>query len=218
MVQVNVMDKENQPMELEPVAEQQVSDLATLRVISDPLRTRLLDLLRAQPQTVKELAASTNMQPKKLYYHINLMEQHALIRVVETRIVSGIIEKRYRATAYLFVFDKSVFASGATTAEGLSESEALLFDTTRTELSQSLLDGVAVAGSDAPMSRQRVMSWQLNRMTEDQANSFYAKLQSVLQEFTMYEQSSGDHEAQGYRLFVTLYPVRRYPTGPERDS
>src|SRR5436305_5533764 len=123
------MTKENQPEDFEPAKELTVTSLETLRVISDALRSRILDLLRAEAQTVKQLAATLNLPPKKLYYHINLMEQHGLIRVVGTRIVSGIIEKTYRATAYLFWFDKEVFALDPTSGESaLPPGIALLFE------------------------------------------------------------------------------------------
>src|SRR5690242_5492835 len=105
------MTKENQPETCEPVESIVVTNLETLKVVSDGLRSRIVDLLRAEPQTVKQLAATLNLPPKKLYYHINLLEQHELIRVIGTRIVSGIIEKTYRATAYLFLFEREVFAS-----------------------------------------------------------------------------------------------------------
>ena len=35
-----------------------------------------------QPTTVKAIAADLNMPPSKLYYHVNMMEKHGLIRVV----------------------------------------------------------------------------------------------------------------------------------------
>src|SRR5262252_9481402 len=111
------MTKEIQQKQLEPEKEIVVTDLETLKILSDALRARILDLLRAEPLTVKQLAARLGRPPKKLYYHINLMEQHGLIRVVNTRLISGIVEKTYRATAYLFLFEKEVFASAAASGE-----------------------------------------------------------------------------------------------------
>ena len=72
-----------------------IEDLATLRLLSDPLRLRLIEELGVQPTTVKALARAMGMKPNRLYYHVNLLEQHGLVRVTQTRIVSGIVERTY---------------------------------------------------------------------------------------------------------------------------
>ena len=62
----------------------------TLRLIADPLRLRLLELLRREPRTVTELAELLEMPRTNLYYHIGLLEKHDLVQVAESRVVSGI--------------------------------------------------------------------------------------------------------------------------------
>lgn len=89
-----------------PAETLQIDDLETLKVVADPRRKQLIDLLRQDAATVKELAATLHVSPKSLYYHVNLLQKHGLIRVVDTRLVSGITEKRYRTTAYLFLFNE----------------------------------------------------------------------------------------------------------------
>src|SRR6476659_4447233 len=89
-----------------------VKDLETLKVISDTTRIRILEMLVEKACTVKELARVLNLTPTKLYYHINLLEEHGLIRVVGTRIVSGIIEKQYRVLAYSIDIDRALLNLG----------------------------------------------------------------------------------------------------------
>src|SRR5215472_3478772 len=86
-----------------------ISDLETLKVVTDPLRLNLVNLLRGEPRTAKELAKILHLSQTKLYYHIGLLEQHGLIRVVGTRLVSGILEKQYQATAYKLSVDRRLF-------------------------------------------------------------------------------------------------------------
>ena len=81
-----------------------VTDLETIKIISDPLRVQILEHIglasdMGQLITVKEIAEALDIPPTKLYYHINLLEKHDLIRVPETRVVSGIIEKLYQIRA-----------------------------------------------------------------------------------------------------------------------
>ncbi len=105
-----------EPFEVEK--EYLVTSLETLKVMADPIRLHILEHLVAKPMTVKELAKRLGTTPTKLYYHINLMEEHGLIKVVSQRIVSGIVEKQYRTRAKSFDVDKSLLALGGNQAGG----------------------------------------------------------------------------------------------------
>lgn len=77
----------------------EVTDLEQLRVMSDPLRMRILHSLFGQPMTVKQVADQLELPATKLYYHVGELERIGLVKVVETRVKSGIIEKYYRTVA-----------------------------------------------------------------------------------------------------------------------
>lgn len=72
-----------------------IRDLATLKVIAEPLHTQIYGALVQEPLTIKQVGERLGIIPTKLYYHFNLMEGAGLIRVVETRSVNSIIEKLY---------------------------------------------------------------------------------------------------------------------------
>jgi transposase-like protein len=63
------------------------------------LRLKVLRVLIEQPSTIREVARELNIPPNRLYYHFSLLEQCGAIRVVETRLIAGILENRYRAVA-----------------------------------------------------------------------------------------------------------------------
>ena len=205
------MNNLNQPSEFEPTQSILITDLETLKVVSDALRSRLLDLLRAQPYTVKQLASTLALPPKKLYYHINLLEQHGLIRVVATRVVSGIIEKTYRATAYLFLFEKEVFAASNTDENGLPLGTALVFEATKNQLAQSVTDKLVDLENETSYQHRLLAAWNMQQMTPAQAEVFYAKFNTLIEEFQTLEQVVATEETQAHRLFLTLFPVRWHP-------
>jgi hypothetical protein len=146
------------------------------------------------------------------------MEQHGLIRVVQTRIVSGILEKTYRATAYLFLFDDEVFASAPNEPGSLPPGMALLFDTTKTQLDQSLENKLVDLGDDAPIEQRLLLTWELSRMTPEKAAAFYARLQALLDEFDAMKLDQANAEGQAFRLFCSLFPVRRYQGGQTNQA
>jgi DNA-binding transcriptional ArsR family regulator len=215
----NMIDKTETSEKFEPARELHIGKLETLKIVSDALRARLLDLLRAQEQTVKQLAAAVNLPPKKLYYHISLMEQHGLIRTVATRVVSGIIEKSYRATAYLFLFDQEIFTARGSNGElPPLPALALTFATTQHQLEQSVDEGIVDLSENALVYRSLLSAWCMNRLSHQQATAFYTRMRQLLDEFNQGQPATDEaavarenaDEFQDYRLFVTLFPVRAY--------
>jgi DNA-binding transcriptional ArsR family regulator len=93
MAEENQTSKTNQTEKFpKPQGAFTISDLETLKVMTDPLRLKIIDLLLEQPRNVKFLASALNISSTKLYYHINMLEEKGILKVVSTRIVSGIIE------------------------------------------------------------------------------------------------------------------------------
>ena len=104
-----------------------ITDLETLKVISDPFRIDLIRMIHeanmeGRFSTVKEISETLDLPPTKLYYHINLLEKHGLIVVGDTKVVSGIIEKQYQIVADDITIAPEVLSTSET-----SEDEKLEF-------------------------------------------------------------------------------------------
>lgn len=79
-----------------------IEDVATLRALAEPTRLAILSALLKPPwpkiMSVKDLATELGMSPTRLYRHVRQLEEARLVKVAETRIVSGILEQRYQAS------------------------------------------------------------------------------------------------------------------------
>ena len=79
-----------------------IDDPKTIKVLSDPLRIRILRVLgegahtRPRVWTVKQLAEAIGVPPGKLYWHMKQLLAVDMIQVAEVAVVGGIIEQRYR--------------------------------------------------------------------------------------------------------------------------
>src|SRR3954468_24732577 len=96
-----------------PVAERVVSDVETLKAISDPVRLRILETMIAEPHapwTVKRLANALGSAPTRLYHHIKVLEDRDLITVAGTRVVQGIIETSYRPAQLSLRLDRALLS------------------------------------------------------------------------------------------------------------
>lgn len=72
------------------------------KVISNPLRSRMIALLYEQPMTPKQTADSLGRNPGTVYYHIQQLVKHDILEVESIRTEKGIVEKFYRAKAISF--------------------------------------------------------------------------------------------------------------------
>lgn len=124
------------------VEEREVTDLETLRVLADPLRLSIIgafpsDAARRRPMSVKEIAERIDEGQTKLYRHVKKLEDAGLIYVAETRVVSGIIEKRYLPAQKRLVFSGSLLGQQAEPDDFTDTFEALMDavrDRLRTEI------------------------------------------------------------------------------------
>jgi DNA-binding transcriptional ArsR family regulator len=82
----------------------EIDSVEELRALADPVRLAILSALDTRVpdgelpvMSVKELAQRLGEPQTKLYRHVKQLEAAGLIEVAATRMVSGILEQRYRA-------------------------------------------------------------------------------------------------------------------------
>jgi DNA-binding transcriptional ArsR family regulator len=182
----------------------EISDVATLRAVADPLRMRLLGLLESGDRTVKELAVSLGVRPNRLYYHVRLLEEHGLIKVASTRMVSGIVEKRYQLAARRIAVSKELAKAAGNQAVGQMASSVL--DELRREFVASIEDG-----DPAQSDRPRRLSGHRLRLTGE-AGKFLSRLDDLIADYEVEAGTAVDADADSV-LMVALYPQR--PDQPE---
>jgi len=191
----------------EPDPQLIISTLETLRVFADPLRQQILDCVRDEARTVKQIAALLKRQPTKLYYHINLLEEHKLIRVTETRIVSGIIEKHYRAAARRFEIRRALLLPGADDedAERLDTALDAILNPIRDEIHRAVSQQIIDNHDDAPAHRKLLLRRAVACLSDAQAAEFYARLEALIAEF----EGLGSPDAGGHahRLLIGYFPM-----------
>jgi DNA-binding transcriptional ArsR family regulator len=199
-----------------PIPEYVVNDLDTLRVLADPLRIQIIELVTHEPRTFNKIAAVLDMPPTKLYYHVKLLEERMLIRVVDTHIVSGIVEKQYQAAALSYHVNKALFSPTSPSGlEGLDLMLHGLFEDTRTDIEESVaggaIDVTASEDNDNPINRTLMIARNTLHLMPEQAEEFYRRLRALIREYLSEDEKLSGTE-QTYGLLVTLYPTTRPAT------
>jgi len=186
----------------EPDPERLVSDVETLKAISDPLRLRILEAMVTRPGdawSVKELAATLSVPQTRLYHHIELLAERDLIRAAEQRVVSGIIETRYRLAALSLRLDPGLMGAGGAGESAAREMLVTVFDETRRDLELVLADPTA---GDQQRPDRPLVNRGAARLTPAQAAELRARLQGLMAE---YDSQSDDPSASTYRMLVAMY-------------
>ena len=204
---------------LAPLAERVISDVETLKALSDPVRLRILETMVQAPDddwTVKRIAAALEVGPTKLYHHIGILEERGFIRPAGTRVVSGIIETRYRIAQLSVRLDRALLAGGETdeAAAAIEEMLGTIFETARQDVGSALRSG-AMSLDSAERPSRGILRQDLTRLSPARAAELRARLTALLNEFET--DATGDEAADAtpYGLLVALYPVtdtRQEPT------
>ncbi|WP_078394081.1 ArsR/SmtB family transcription factor [Shouchella patagoniensis] len=77
-------------------------NLKQQKVISDPLRTQIIQLLDEKPMTPKQTADRLNKNPGTIYYHIQQLFKHDILEIDHVSTNKGIVEKYYKSKATFF--------------------------------------------------------------------------------------------------------------------
>jgi DNA-binding transcriptional ArsR family regulator len=73
-----------------------------LKAFTDPLRLRVLNILRQRAATNQQVADALGEPHAKVLYHVRILLDAGLIQLVDQQIKGGNVEKYYRAIANLF--------------------------------------------------------------------------------------------------------------------
>jgi predicted ArsR family transcriptional regulator len=187
----------------EAAVEMVLTDVEQLKVIGDPFRIQMIEAMAEDPErgwTAKELAAQLEVKQTKLYHHLALLEQHGFIAVAETRIVSGILEKRYRATAHGYRVDHALL-TGTGSQTAMSGALDAIFTKARHEILEAMASGAIPADPQDP-KRKRMGLWASHARLSPKSVKRVMRLVEQLTAIDTDEDADGDE----YGLLLGFYP------------
>jgi len=200
--------------DFEPAQQMTIANLETLKVAADPTRLRILEILAEKPLTVKQVARKLDTTPTKLYYHINLLEQHGLITVTASRVVSDIIEKQYRTSAHRLRVSRELLtlSDEEQPAEGVSGLLTAIFETTRDDVLRGIRQGLIHLDQDNEADRNTMLMRTVSRLTPERYHEFYERLKALMIEYDVIDENEDEVSAPddptnpAYGLTIALYP------------
>jgi DNA-binding transcriptional ArsR family regulator len=178
----------------------EVTSLEALRAVSDSQRHRILTLLIHEPLTASEIAKRLKIARTRVYYHLDLLEEHGFIRVVEQRQVAAMIERTFRACAKRFRVDRRMLASASSESE-VNGAQALLLERAADDLRSRHAGESRVDGIDVLVHRSFL------RLTRARAAELRAALDALVDTYT-----NGPDEGDSYEMTLALFPCEQEET------
>ncbi|HZA70117.1 MAG TPA: helix-turn-helix domain-containing protein [Nitrososphaeraceae archaeon] len=87
-----------------------VNDIRVAKILVDPMRRAILDLLRQRPMTQTQLANELGLTGASLNYHIKKLRSNKLVIVAKKEVEEhSIMQIFFSSIAYLFVYDLDSF-------------------------------------------------------------------------------------------------------------
>ncbi|MBW6466313.1 MAG: helix-turn-helix domain-containing protein [Brevefilum sp.] len=216
MVKDNFIDSNNQKL-----PRLIIKDLETLKVLTDPLRLQIIELLAPKPQTVNQVAQQLGLSPSRLYYHFHLLESSGLIRVVETRMVSNMMEKIYWITADTFDVDKDLLNFTSDKGhENITRVVTSALDATREDVLRSLqARRIELEHGAKPNPRDMVIKKLKKRLRTETYQHFVDAFSALMQEFSdLPDEFSEEGEVSCYAVACFLYPSFGFCEEEGQDS
>jgi DNA-binding transcriptional ArsR family regulator len=181
-----------------------ISDVEQLKAISDPLRLRLIELASddpGRPWTAKALAEKLGTKQTKLYHHLNLLEERGFLRVAETRVVSGIVEKSYAATARSYRLEPGLLGQAAAGDKAIDDMLEAVFTKSRAEIVASVRSGAIQLGERDDTARSLALWLGGARLSRQNAK----RVVRLIERLAAIDQHE-DPEGTDYGLLVGFYP------------
>lgn len=175
-------------------------DAASLKALAEPMRLQILLELAEEPKTVKQVAASLETGPTRLYYHFKILERAGLIRVTGRRMVSGIEERTYAATATSWTSEP-----GSTSPDEESEIVDALIEVVRAEVELAI---EARGGVELGEPESTVPTLVLTRLalSEEDVAEVQRRIESIQADF-----GETRRPPKGKRLYHALFEMHLTP-------
>ena len=184
-----------------------LTTLAQMKVLADPRRIRILELL-GEERTTKQVAEILGEPPTRLYHHVATLERVGLVRLARTKPSRGALEKYYVAVAKAFSADPRMFTSRhAPQAREAARNVATQFlDRTADEM-RALLEKEEGEGSGV-LKHEGILSYLEVRGSPRELKALRAKISKLIEDITTGKGDTRD-AVRPYRLTIAFFPLPR---------
>ncbi len=192
---------------LAPIADERAISPQDLKLLAEPTREFIFNALVPEPRTATELGELLGCPTTRLYHHLNLLEKHGLIMVVAQRMVSGIVERRYRAVAQRLRLDRNAFGAELPGNERLQTILGYVFDQARGDVEKSHAAGLIDLALKPPDPRALMAYRHVLKLSAADRDRLIDQLHRLYEEYEKLSQDSVPEQGEFVGLVLAAYPT-----------
>jgi len=130
-----------------------------------------------------------------------------LIRVASSRMVSGIVEKRYEVTASRLSVDRALLSPGEDAETGLGTHLSFVLDESKAEIARAFRAGLIDASSHNIADGGLVLGRIWLRLSPAQAAELDERIGAVFEEYKAAQAHEDTPDLRNYELLIGFYPT-----------
>ena len=177
----------------------QIQDLEQVRLLSDPLKLRLIQAFAEAPKTTKQVSTELEESITKLYRHVDALHDAGLLEVVEEKQKRGTIERTFRAIAQRFEADHSLFNDEAG-HEGQAAAREML------RVGQEEILSVLANAPKGGEENEAIVMRIRGRATPEKIAELRTTLQAWLDSIPNYDEQAGEN-AKDIGGLIAFYEI-----------
>jgi DNA-binding transcriptional ArsR family regulator len=178
-----------------------------LKLLAEPTREFIYQALVSAPRTATELGQLMNCPTTRLYHHLKLLEKHGLIVVVAERLVSGIVERRYRAVAKRLRLDRGSFGGEVLGDSSLQTILSYVFDRARDDIERSHAAGHIDLSLRPPQFGSLLAYRNVLKLTRADRDRLYQRLHDLYVEFERISAETPPQSGEFHGFALAAYPT-----------
>lgn len=185
-----------------------IREVEQLKVISDPLRIKILWEIMDEAKTGKILADILESPAPKIHYHLKELERVGLIKVERTEEKNGIIQKFYRPIAQSFSIEEILPDQRTAVKDELSDAlkENILVSLDKTKSMIRKLDPEIFMYSNSPLK----FGYRHVKLLPDQVKLLQEKAKEVSELISEFKKTENE-EGEIYHYFMLSFPLKDTP-------
>ncbi|MBK8070461.1 MAG: helix-turn-helix transcriptional regulator [Rhodanobacteraceae bacterium] len=210
--------KAKSPKPKEDLLEERAIQPRDLKLLADPTREFIYQALVSAPRTATELAQLMDCPTTRLYHHLKLLEKHGLIRVVAERLVSGIVERRYRAVAKRLRLDRASFGAEPPGGDPLQTILGYVFDRAREDIERSHAAGRIDLALRPPQPGALLAYRNVLKLTPADRDRLCQRLHDLYLEYERISAATPPETGEFHGIALAAYPTELAPAETTRPG
>ena len=178
--------------------------LDQIKVLSHPLRMKILEALSRKPMTTMQVAEKLGEKPTGLYHHVDLLEEAGFIKLIGARKKRGTVEKYYKTVARRFSIDRKLLELSSSAKEaigGLQEMVLGFLNDTASEIQKSITDKLI----NKEDKKSKALIWRTHiRGSKQQIKKLKKEFEKLIEKCDEMDSEDGEVE---YGFTLLFYPI-----------